>query len=333
MVSIFLDVNLISWIEAVILLVSTSFLGFIFRNYIAITVKKLSNKFKFLSNESLEIYIYFWYFLIISYITILKLPINIPQNIIHKIFYTIFVFSLLVLISSILSDLFCKLISNKIKPKVIKLSIVFIEFIFFLDQIGIKVKPILFGMCLTSAPMVLAFQDIFAGFYSGVVIFISKNISKGDYIKLDTGEEGTVLAINWRTTTIRGMSNIVIIIPNTKLSSAIITNFNNNNNSEITGYVSCKVSYDNNLEHVENIAILAAKEIINKYECTVKSYIPIVLFTSFGDYAINFNLLFKVKHIYFKALIQSEILKSVYKKFKDENIKIPIISNNFILNK
>ena len=47
----------------------------------------------------------------------------------------------------------------------------------------------------------------------------------GDYIKLNTGEEGYVTDIGWRCTTIRALANNLIIVPNSKLAQAIVTNY------------------------------------------------------------------------------------------------------------
>jgi small-conductance mechanosensitive channel len=262
----------------------------------------------------------FWFAL---YIALLEAPIDLNYYLIHKIFYFILFFSFIILIAYVISTFFSKLVSNKIKPNIIRLIVIFIGSILLLDQIGLKVKPILFGMCLTSAPMVLAFQDIFVGFYSGVLIFISKHIVKGDYVKLDSGEEGTVIEINWRTTLIKGMSNIIIIVPNTKLSSAIVTNFHFNNDSEITSSISCYVAYGYDLQYVETIALQAAQEVINQCNEAVKTYTPKLLFTTLGTHGICFNLFFRTKNMYSKAFIKSEILKNIYRRFREKNIDIP----------
>lgn len=47
----------------------------------------------------------------------------------------------------------------------------------------------------------------------------------GDYVKLDSGEEGYVVAFSWRSTRVRMLSNNVIIVPNARLSQAIVTNY------------------------------------------------------------------------------------------------------------
>ena len=48
-------------------------------------------------------------------------------------------------------------------------------------------------------------------------------VSAGDYIRLDSGEEGYVLDIKWRNTTIQGLfDDHEIVVPNSKLADAIV---------------------------------------------------------------------------------------------------------------
>src|ERR1035441_8732050 len=50
-------------------------------------------------------------------------------------------------------------------------------------------------------------------------------IRLGDYIKLNTGEEGYVTDIGWRATTMSALANNMILVPNSKLGQAIVTNY------------------------------------------------------------------------------------------------------------
>ena len=56
-------------------------------------------------------------------------------------------------------------------------------------------------------------------------INLNKLVRVGDYVKMDSGEEGYVTDVNWRTTKIRMLSNNVILVPNAKLAQANITNY------------------------------------------------------------------------------------------------------------
>jgi len=68
-------------------------------------------------------------------------------------------------------------------------------------------------------------QDTLSNLFGGFYVAVARQIRLGDYIKLNSGEEGYVTDIGWRSTTIRALSNNLIVVPNNKLSQAIVTNY------------------------------------------------------------------------------------------------------------
>jgi small-conductance mechanosensitive channel len=295
-----------------------------FFSFVKLILSKFSNDLQRWLINILNKYVYFWVFLLVSYIVLLKsniIPIN-YNIIINKVFFGMFSFSIVILIAYIVSNFFQERVHERIGSNIIKFTIIFIGLLLVLNQIGIKITPIFTALGVTTVALALSIQDIITNFFAGITILTSKQIMKNDYIKIDTGQEGTVIELNWRTILIKDISNAVIVIPNTKITSGVITNFRYLK-SEITGSISCGVAYDSDLDHVEKTAIIAAQEVINKCDDASKKYTPIVRFVKFDDSSINFCLFFKVKNAYAKSFIKSEILKNLKKKFKEEQIKIP----------
>jgi small-conductance mechanosensitive channel len=324
------------WIESISIFLLIFTVGFLFKRYAAKFVQSILAKMGLLLNDKVVVmtssYISFWSFLIALYIGILRAPINIKGVIIDKVFYGIFAFSIIVLIASVASRFFRTAIQEKIGSNILKFFIMFIGLVLILNQVGVKLTPILTALGIGSLAVGLALQDTLANFFAGINILSNKQIARDDYIKLNSGEEGTVVEINWRTILIKEMSNTTIIVPNSKVSSAIVTSYHFDK-SEVTSSLTCGVAYRSNLDKVENIVILAAKEIIEKYDCTSKTYQPVVRFTDFGDSSINFILYFRVKTIYDRAFIKSEILKNVYKKLDEARIDIPFPQRVITINK
>jgi small-conductance mechanosensitive channel len=210
--------------------------------------------------------------------------------------------------------------------------VIFVGLILILNQAGIKLTPILTALGIGSLAVALALQDTLANFFAGINILLSEQIAKGDYIKLDSGQEGTIIEVNWRITLMKTISNAIISLPNSKLSSAIVTSFQFRK-AEVSASVNYGVAYGSDLERVEKIAVLAAQEIIYKCEDSVKTYTPIVYFIGFEDSSINFTLIFRVKNVYARSFIQSEVFKNLYKKLKEEKIEIPFPQRIVSLNK
>ncbi len=70
----------------------------------------------------------------------------------------------------------------------------------------------------------LALQDTLSNLF-GFYISVAGQMRLGDYIKLNTGEEGYLNDIGWRSTAILAGANNMIIVPNAKLAQAIVTNY------------------------------------------------------------------------------------------------------------
>ena len=77
-------------------------------------------------------------------------------------------------------------------------------------------------------------------------VTIDKPVSVGDFIKLESGEEGFVEEIGWRSTKMRLWANNLVVIPNSKLSQSVITNYFLPA-QEMSVYVPCGVAYDSDL--------------------------------------------------------------------------------------
>jgi small-conductance mechanosensitive channel len=324
------------WVESIVLFALIFTIGFLFKRYVARFVQNILAKTGLILNDKVVVmtssYISFWSFLVALYVGILKAPVNTKGAIVDKIFYGVFAFSIVVLIASIVSKLFRTAIQEKIGSNILKFFIMFIGLVLILNQAGVKLTPILTALGIGSLAVALALQDTLANFFAGINILANKQIARDDYIKLDSGQEGTVVEINWRTTLIREISNKTIVVPNGKISSAMVTSYHFKK-SEVTFSLSCGIAYGSDLDEVENVAGLAAKEVIEKYDSASKTYQPVVQFTDFGDSSINFTLYFRVKTVYAGNFIKSEILKNLYKKFGEIGIEIPFPQRVVTINK
>src|SRR5580698_5851017 len=74
----------------------------------------------------------------------------------------------------------------------------------------VNLTPILATLGVGGLAVALALQDTLSNLFAGFYVSISGLLRIGDYIKLSTGEEGYVSDINWRCTTMRGISNNLV---------------------------------------------------------------------------------------------------------------------------
>src|SRR6202050_4793744 len=95
-----------------------------------------------------------------------------------------------------------------------------------LRVIGIEITPLLTALGVGGLAVALALQDTLSNLFGGFYVTVAGQIRLGDYVRLNSGEEGYISDISWRRTTIRGLSNNLVIVPNATMAKATITNYN-----------------------------------------------------------------------------------------------------------
>lgn len=107
----------------------------------------------------------------------------------------------------------------------VRLAVAVLAIITALESMGVPVAPLLTTLGIGSLAVALALQETLANFFAGLYLLADRPVRAGDYIKIHDGEEGYVEAIGWRSSRLRTVKNNVVIVPNQKLSQAILTNF------------------------------------------------------------------------------------------------------------
>jgi len=115
--------------------------------------------------------------------------------------------------------------STSIFRNLTKALVFLIGSLIILQSLGVSIAPMLTALGVGGLAVALALQDTLSNLFAGLHIIAAQQVRPGDYVKLDTGEEGYLTDITWRNSTIRALPNNRIIVPNSKLASAIITNF------------------------------------------------------------------------------------------------------------
>jgi small-conductance mechanosensitive channel len=182
----------------------------------------------------------------------------------------------------------------------------------------INITPIIASAGIAGAAVAFAAKDTIANFFGGISVFADKPFKIGDYIVIDKGERGEVVAIGVRSTRLQTQDGVQITIPNSIIANTKIIN-------ESAPVTSCRVrvpiavAYGSDIDLVQStlLAIAAKNEnVLNDPE-------PLVFFSNFGDSAMNFELLCWIKEPSRKGLIVHELNCSLYKAFGEAGITIP----------
>ncbi|MFG2358857.1 mechanosensitive ion channel family protein [Streptomyces sp. NPDC048521] len=212
--------------------------------------------------------------------------------------------------------------SASIFVNITRVLVLAIGFLVVLQTLGISIAPLLTALGVGGLAVALALQDTLANLFAGIHILASKTVQPGDYIRLSSGEEGYVVDINWRQTTVRQLSNNLVVIPNGQLAKANMTNYTRPE-QELTVLVQVGVSYDSDLEQVERVTAEVVTEVMTDVTGAVQDHEPAIRFHTFGDSRIGFTVILGVGEFSDQYRIKHEFIKRLHRRYREEGIRIP----------
>ena len=201
--------------------------------------------------------------------------------------------------------------------------IIAIGILIVLSVLGISITPLITALGVGGLAVALALQDTLANLFAGIHVLMEKSIRVGDFVKLETGQEGYVDDITWRTTRVRMLPNNMVVVPNSKLAQSVVTNYYLPE-KRMSLLIPIGVSYDADPEEVERILVEEAKKGAADIPGLLADPAPFVRFIpGFGDSSLDFTLICQVAEFTDQYLAQHELRKRIFKRFKEEGIEIP----------
>lgn len=198
-----------------------------------------------------------------------------------------------------------------------------VAFLIILGSYGVEITPLLTSLGIAGLAVALALQDTLANFFNGLWIQTGKSLWPGHYVKLeDLNVEGYIVEIGWRTTKIRSLPNNYIVVPNSRVASSVITDYNLPE-PMMSAYVEVGVGYECDPVHVEKVLLEIAAEASQDLPGMVSDPPPIVRFTKFDSSSLNFTLIVRVSEFVNQFLTGHELRKRIWHRFKKEGIRIP----------
>ena len=327
--------NFMHWIVPVVYIIGGLVTGFIFEKIILAELRHLAKKTKWKGDiviiNSLRGMVIIWLLIAGMYGAILSIPMS-PSLLVHlkKVLLVIVIFSATIVIAKMTAGFVSiyvqrddvPLPSTSIFRNLTKLVVFLIGIMMILHSLGISITPILIALGVGGLAAALALQPTLANLFSGLQIIAAQQLHPGDYVKLDSGEEGYVTDITWRNTIIRALPNNRIIVPNSKLASAIVTNYYQPQ-QEMSVLVQVGVSYDSDLQKVEKVTGEVGREIMRDVEGGVPEFEPLIRYHTFDDSSINFTVVLRVKEYACQYIIKHEFIKRLHERYDKEGIVIP----------
>lgn len=261
---------------------------------------------------------------------ILNLP-DFVQNILSYHYHSVVIITVTFFcahtVSSFLKDKLSKsgdkAATTSILTTVVDLGVYMVGVLFILSSYGISISPLLTALGAGGLASALALQDTLANLFSGITTLVSKQVHMGDYIRLSSGEAGRVVDMNWRNTTIRTATGNMVIVPNKSIATATLTNYEQPL-AECTISIPLTITYDNDLQRVEDVTLGVARHILDHSEYGVTGFEPLVRYDQMGEYGISFKVVLRIRNIVDEAVLKHQFIKSIYTTYKKEHIQLLI---------
>jgi len=191
-----------------------------------------------------------------------------------------------------------------------------------LDSLGVAITPLLTALGVGGLAVALALQDTLSNLFAGIYLLMSRKIRPGDFIQIENGAQGYVCDINLRHTTIRELANNLVVVPNTKMASAVNRNYSLPE-QEVTVLVDVGVSYANDLANVERVTLDVARETLNEVSGGVPEFEPQVRYHTFADPGIRFTAVLRARAFVDQFVLKHEFIKRLHRRYGQEVITIP----------
>jgi len=268
-----------------------------------------------------EIFLYVSDFLQVTLFKIQETPVTILTLILFLLFIAGF---------SLFASFIKRLLNNRILPKFINDSGLRYTLArmsqYVIVIIGLFVSFQFLGIDLTGLAVIFGFlsvgigfglQNVTSNFISGLIVLFERPISVGDRVEVNN-IEGDVQEINIRSTKVKTLDNIFIIVPNSQFVSQHVVNYSHGDPTYRL-HVNVGVAYGSNLDNV----LKALNDVAKESTHVLKKPTHEVQFRNFGDSSWDMKLLVWIPDVKDKYRILNEMNQAIVRKFRAMNIEIP----------
>jgi small-conductance mechanosensitive channel len=201
--------------------------------------------------------------------------------------------------------------------KVITYFLYVIGIVLALQAIGLNVGLLVASSAALFVGLGLGLQSIFQDIVSGFILLFEGVVKKGDIVEIGS-TIGRVEQLDIRTSKIRSRDGIMLVVPNSKLTSNDVINWSHSN--LVTRFrITVGVAYGSDTALVRDVLVSAAK----KHPDVLKDQPIHVRFEDFGDSALIFELYFWAEKTWEIEFIKSDIRFTIDAMFRKNGIQIP----------
>jgi potassium-dependent mechanosensitive channel len=199
----------------------------------------------------------------------------------------------------------------------INYSLIFIGTFVLLQLWGLDISSLAIVASVLGVAIGFGLQGIARELVSGLVITFERSIQIGDFVQIGDFM-GTVERLTARSTHIRTLEDISVIVPNSRLLDTEVVNWSHR--SPVSRLVlAVRVAYGSNLSNVRSALLEAARGNSD----VLKQPPPKVWFKGFGEDALEFQLLVWISQPRKQFQIKSDLYFQIEENLQHHHIRVP----------
>lgn len=185
------------------------------------------------------------------------------------------------------------------------------------EVFDLDLTPLLATGSVTTVVLGLALQGPLSNLFAGLVLHVERHPRVGDWLTVD-GREGQVLAIGWRTTTLRLFSDDVLVIPNVVLTQAQVVNHH-----QPAPMCARNLPIPVPLDLAPDVVTSWVREVAAGIDGILTDPPPKVWLTAIDDHCQRYVIKIWVAEFRRHDDLESELYKGLWYRFQREGVAFP----------
>jgi small-conductance mechanosensitive channel len=208
---------------------------------------------------------------------------------------------------------------------VVRFTILTIGLLVAFRSVGVEITPMLAALGVGGLAAALALQEPLSNLFAGLFITIAGQLRIGDYIRIEGGPEGVIGDFRWNATQLQTLAGNVVIVPNAKLSQAMVTNLHRPTSD--SGFsVEFVVEAAADLDMVERLGVDVAASVMREVAGGMPEVTPSVRFMGFSELGVRCAVNVRTQQFSDQALVRHELIKRVQAALRQAGIEIPTLA-------
>jgi small-conductance mechanosensitive channel len=200
---------------------------------------------------------------------------------------------------------------------ILRYSLIFIGTLVILQIWGLDISSLTILASALGVGIGFGFQDIAKNFGSGLILVFERPVQVGDFVEVGDFQ-GTVERIGARSTVIRTLDHVSIIVPNSRFLEEEVINWSHDNPISRL-HLPVGVAYGSNIDNVKTALLEAA----TGQNGVLSTPPPQVFFKGFGDSSLDFELLVWTAEPSRQVFLISTLYFRIESLFRQYNVEIP----------